>query len=107
VQAPARVVASACLAIHGILVPVTCERDRTDDSILTVPESRHPARACMTLEQHYDSLPLGSRVTIASTDLRLKRLLDDLGFNIERLDQQWCVMRRDTWRLRPVLRLVR
>jgi hypothetical protein len=95
------------LAIHGIFVPTTCGPDGTDDSMLALPESSHSTRASMTLEQHYDSLPLGSRVTIARSDLRLKRLLDDLGFNIERVNQQWCVMRRDTWRLRPVLRVVR
>ena len=60
----------------------------------------------MTPEKHYESLPLGSRVTIPTSDQRLKRLLDELGFNMEHADQQWCVMRRDTGRLRPLLRLV-
>jgi len=60
----------------------------------------------MTLEEHYDDLPLGTRVTIATSNARLKRLLDGLGYNIERADEQWCVMRRDTWRLRSVLKLV-
>jgi hypothetical protein len=54
----------------------------------------------------YDSLPLGARVTIPASNLRLKRLLDELGFNVECVDEQWCVMRRDTGRLRPMLRLV-
>lgn len=60
----------------------------------------------MTPEKHYESLPLGSRVTIPTSDQRLRRLLDELGFNMEHADQQWCVMRRDTERLRPLLRLV-
>jgi hypothetical protein len=60
----------------------------------------------MTAAEQYDSLPLGSRVTIPMSNLRLKRLLDDLGFNTECVDEQWCVMRRDTWRLQPFLRLV-
>jgi hypothetical protein len=60
----------------------------------------------MTSAEQYDGLPLGSRVTIPVSNLRLKRLLDELGFNIECADEQWCVMRRDTWRLRPFLRLV-
>ena len=60
----------------------------------------------MSPEKHYESLPLGSRVTISACDMRLKRLLDELGFNIEHADQQWCVMRRDTGPLRPLLRLV-
>ena len=57
-------------------------------------------------DNRYESLPLGARVVIPAADLRLKRLLDELGFNMERADQQWRVMRRDTWPLQPVLRLV-
>ncbi|HEY7385037.1 MAG TPA: hypothetical protein VH743_15325 [Beijerinckiaceae bacterium] len=60
----------------------------------------------MTPDKHFDSLPLGSRVTIPTSDRRLRRMLDELGFNIEHADQQWCVMRRDTPPLRPLLRVV-
>jgi hypothetical protein len=55
----------------------------------------------------YERLPLGSRVTVPAGDVHLKRLLERLGFAIERADEKWFVMRRDTGPLLPVLQLVR
>jgi hypothetical protein len=69
------------------------------------PESR-VALGCPFMDQsYYKRLPLGSRVTILTYELHLKRFLERLGFSVERADQTWFVMRRDTGPLLPLVQL--
>jgi hypothetical protein len=60
----------------------------------------------MRLEHYYDSLPLGARVRIPAANRRLRRLLEELGYNVESGDDDELLMRRDTHRLRPILQRV-